>query len=114
MPYLCRLNSTEMFAVVQIGAHQFKVSPEQYLYVNRLPNAEGEALTLDQVMLVADGKKVQIGHPFVSGATVKVKVLSHLKDDKVMVFKKKRRKGYKVLRGHRQAITKIQIEAINA
>ncbi|MFN7880685.1 MAG: 50S ribosomal protein L21 [Sphingobacteriia bacterium] len=103
-----------MFAVVQIAGHQFKVSADQYLYVNRLPQAEGEVLTLEDVMLVADGNKVQIGKPYVKGATVQAKVLSHLKDDKVLVFKKKRRKGYKKTHGHRQYLTKIQIEAINA
>jgi len=114
MSYLCRLNYPEMFAVVQIAGHQFKVSADQYLYVNRLPQAEGEVLTLEDVMLVADGNKVQIGKPYVKGATVQAKVLSHLKDDKVLVFKKKRRKGYKKTHGHRQYLTKIQIEAINA
>ncbi|MBX3101115.1 MAG: 50S ribosomal protein L21 [Bacteroidetes bacterium] len=103
-----------MFAVVDIAGHQFKVSADQFLYVNRLPQAEGEEFTLESVMLVANDGKVQVGAPFVKGATVQAKVLSHLKDDKVIVFKKKRRKGYKKKNGHRQALTKIQIQSIKA
>jgi large subunit ribosomal protein L21 len=103
-----------MFAVVDIAGHQFKVSADQFLYVNRLPQAEGEEFTLDSVMMVANGANVQVGAPFVQGASVKAKVLSHLKDDKVLVFKKKRRKGYKKMNGHRQPLTKIQIQSIKA
>jgi len=103
-----------MFAIVTIAGQQFKVSANQFLYVHRLPATVGDTLELKDVLLVANGAKVQVGKPTVSGASVKAKVLNHLKGDKVIVFKKKRRKGYAVKRGHRQALTKLQIESINA
>jgi large subunit ribosomal protein L21 len=103
-----------MFAVVLIAGTQFKVVQNQYVYVNRLPQEVGEDITLDQVLLVIDGNNTKIGTPFVSGARVRGKILDHLKGDKVTVFKKKRRKGYAVKRGHRQYLTKLQIESIQA
>jgi large subunit ribosomal protein L21 len=103
-----------MFAIVNIAGQQFKVAKDQYLYVHRLPNAEGEKVEFDQVLMVADEKKTQVGTPVLAGAKVSAKVLGHVKADKVIVFKKKRRKGYVRKNGHRQQLTKIQIESIKA
>lgn len=102
-----------MFAIVDISGQQFKVEPGHFIYVNRLPQEEGAEVNLEQVLLLENDGKTQVGKPYVAGASVKAKVLSHLKDDKKIVFKKKRRKGYKVKRGHRQPLTKLHIEAIN-
>jgi len=104
----------DMFAIVEIAGQQFKVEKDQTLYVHRLPQEEGASIDLNNVLLVDNNGKVSVGAPSVSGATVKAKVLNHLKGDKVLVFKKKRRKGYRKMNGHRQYLTKIQIEAINA
>jgi large subunit ribosomal protein L21 len=103
-----------MYAIVDIAGQQFKVEKDMQLFVHRLANDEGTAVTFDQVLLVDNGGKVQVGAPTVSGASVSAKVLSHLKGDKVIVFKKKRRKGYQKSNGHRQQFTKIQIEGIKA
>ena len=102
-----------MYAVVEIQGSQFKVSKDQKLYVNRIDAKEGSKVSFDKVLLVDDGKKVQVGKPALSGTSVEAKVVSHLKDDKVIVFKKKRRKGYKVKNGHRQPITEIIIQGIS-
>ncbi len=101
-----------MYAIVEISGKQFKVEKKQQLFVNRLEAAEGKKVSFDNVLLVNDGTKLAFGSPKVSGAQVDAKVLKHLKSDKVIVFKKKRRKGYKVKNGHRQAITKIEISDI--
>ncbi len=101
-----------MYAVVDIQGQQFKVQKEQKLYVHRLPNNEGDQVEFDKVYLLEDGEKVVVGQPVVENAKVKAKVLRHVKGDKVLVFKKKRRKGYKKLRGHRQQFTQILIEDI--
>lgn len=101
-----------MFAIVDISGQQMKVEPGTFVYVNRLAQSEGDELVLDSVLLLENNGTVQVGQPFVSGATVQARVLQHLKDDKVIVFKKKKRKGYRVKRGHRQALTKVQIESI--
>lgn len=102
-----------MYAIVNIQGQQFKVEKDQEIYVHRLPNEEGDSIKTDDVLLVDSDSSVQVGTPLVSGASVTFKVLSHLKGDKVIVFKKKRRKGYRVKNGHRQQFSKIQIEAIN-
>ena len=102
-----------MYAVVEIQGSQFKVSKDQKLYVNRIDAKEGSKVSFDNVLLIDDGKKVQVGKPSLSGTSVEAKVISHLKDDKVIVFKKKRRKGYKVKNGHRQPITQIVIQGIS-
>ena len=102
-----------MYAVVEIQGSQFKVSKDQKLYVNRIDAKEGSKVSFDNVLLIDDGKKVQVGKPSLSGTSVEAKVISHLKDDKVIVFKKKRRKGYKVKNGHRQPITEIVIQEIS-
>lgn len=103
-----------MFAVVNIQGFQFKVEAGQELFVNRLAQDEGASVEFDQVMLVDNEGSVTVGKPYLEGATVSAKVEEHLKDDKVIVFHKKRRKGYRKKNGHRQALSKITIEAINA
>jgi large subunit ribosomal protein L21 len=103
-----------MFAIVEIAGQQFKVEKDQTLFVHRLQNEEGASVEFDKVLLVDNSGKVKVGMPTVDGAKVQAKVLSHLKGDKVIVFKKKRRKGYKKKNGHRQYFTKIQISNIVA
>ena len=102
-----------MYAIVDIAGQQFKVEKDQKLYVHRLEVEEGKKVSFDKVLLIDTGKKVSVGDPVVKGASVDAKVISHLKGDKVLVFKKKRRKGYKKLNGHRQYLTQIQIEGIS-
>ncbi len=101
-----------MYAIVDIQGQQFKVEKDQTLFVHRINEEEGKSVTFDNVKLVDNGGKISVGSPTVKGASVKAKVLEHLKGDKVIVFKKKRRKGYKVKNGHRQFLTKIQIESV--
>jgi len=102
-----------MYAIVDIAGQQFKVEKEKKIYVHRLKANEGDNVEFEKVLLIDnDGKDVKIGAPVVEGAKVTAKVLSHVKGDKVIVFKKKRRKGYKVKNGHRQQFTQIQIENI--
>jgi large subunit ribosomal protein L21 len=103
-----------MYAIVEIGGQQFKIAKDQKLYVNLIHEEAGAELEFDNVLLFADGDKVQVGTPVVNGAKVKAKVLAHVKADKVLVFKKKRRKGYQKMNGHRQPLTQIQIEEIVA
>jgi len=102
-----------MFAIVEIAGQQFKVEKNQKLYVHRLETKEGDNITFNNVLLTDDGKKVNIGTPNVLGAEVRAKVLAHMKGDKVQVFKKKRRKGYQKLNGHRQYLSHIEIEDIS-
>ena len=101
-----------MYAIVEISGKQFKVEKKQKLFVNRLDVAEGKKISFENVLMGNNGSKSSVGTPNVSGAQVDAKVLNHLKSDKVIVFKKKRRKGYKVRNGHRQAITEIEISDI--
>jgi len=103
-----------MYAIVDIAGQQFKVEKDQTVFVHRLENKEGEKVKFENVLLVDNNGSVKVGAPTVSGASVSAKVLSHLKGDKVIVFKKKRRKGYQKSNGHRQQFTKIVIEGINA
>jgi len=102
-----------MYAIVKINGFQYKVSANQYVYVNRFHEAEGSHVTLNEVMLLEHEGNVKVGKPYLNGVTVSATVLNHLKDDKIIVFKKKRRKGYKVKKGHRQYLTKLQINSIN-
>ena len=102
-----------MYAVVEIQGSQFKVSKDQKLFVNRIDAKEGSKVSFDNVLLTDDGNKVQVGKPNISGTSVEAKIIAHKKDDKVIVFKKKRRKGYKVKNGHRQPITEIIIQGIS-
>jgi large subunit ribosomal protein L21 len=101
-----------MYAIVEIAGQQFKVAKDQKVYVHRLQNEEGSKVTFDNVLLLEDGSNITIGAPAIDGATVEAKVIKHLKGDKVIVFKKKRRKGYKVKNGHRQYLTELVIESI--
>ena len=103
-----------MYAIVEIAGQQFKVEKDQKVFVNRLQTEEGKKVDFDNVLLVGDGDKITVGAPAIDGAQVSAKVLKHLKGDKVIVFKKKRRKGYRVKNGHRQALTEIVIEGIAA
>ena len=102
-----------MYAIVEIAGQQFKVAKDQRVYVNRLAGEEGDSVSFDKVLLTADGDNVTIGAPAIDGALVGAKINRHLKGDKVIVFKKKRRKGYRVKNGHRQALTEILIEGID-
>ncbi|MGA1226035.1 MAG: 50S ribosomal protein L21 [Tamlana sp.] len=103
-----------MYAIVEIAGQQFKVVKDQKVFVNRLQAEEGNKVSFDNVLLLSDGDKVTVGAPAIDGAQVGAKVLKHLKGDKVIVFKKKRRKGYRVKNGHRQSLTEIVIESIAA
>jgi len=103
-----------MFAVVSIAGQQFKVEEGQEIFVHQLGASEGDNVSFDQVLLVANDDSTTLGAPTISGAKVNATVLAHQKGDKVVVFKKKRRKGYKVKNGHRQRFTKIKIDGIVA
>jgi large subunit ribosomal protein L21 len=103
-----------MYAIVEIAGLQFKVEKDQKVYVNRLAADEGAQVDFDNVLLLDNDGDVTIGAPAIEGAQVSAKVLKHLKGDKVIVFKKKRRKGYKVKNGHRQYLSQIVIENIVA
>ncbi len=102
-----------MYAIVEIAGQQFKVEKNQKLFVHRLDQKEGSRVSFDNVLLLDDGKNINIGTPIITSASVEAKVLNHLKGDKVIVFKKKRRKGYKTKNGHRQFLTELLIEKIN-
>lgn len=101
-----------MYAIVEIAGQQFKVAKDQKVFVHRLAGEEGDKVAFDKVLLAADGDNVTVGAPAIDGAQVGAKITRHLKGDKVIVFKKKRRKGYRVKNGHRQALTEIVIESI--
>ena len=101
-----------MYAIVEIGGHQYKVAENDVLFVDKQA-ANGDKLTFDRVLLVKDGNDVKIGTPVVAGAEVSATILDTVKADKVLVFKKKRRKGYEKLNGHRQVLSQIQIEGIS-
>ncbi len=101
-----------MYAIVEIVGQQFKVAKDQKVYVHRLQGEVGSKITFDNVLLVDNKGNVTIGAPAIEGAAVTAKILGHLKGDKVIVFKKKRRKGYKKKNGHRQYLSEIQIESI--
>lgn len=103
-----------MYAIVEIAGQQFKVEKERKVYVHRLPLDEGADVTFEKVLLIDNDGVISIGTPVVEGAKVAATVLKHLKGDKVIVFKKKRRKGYKKKNGHRQFFSQIQITEILA
>ncbi len=103
-----------MYAIVEIAGQQFKVAKDQKVYVHRLKEEEGKKVTFHDVLLLEDGKDITVGAPAIDGAAVEAKVVKHLKGDKVIVFKKKRRKGYRVKNGHRQQLTELLIEGIVA
>ncbi|APG60563.1 50S ribosomal protein L21 [Christiangramia salexigens] len=102
-----------MYAIVEIAGQQFKVAKDQKVFVHRLEGKEGDSVSFDKVLLTGDGDNVTVGAPAIDGALVGAKINRHLKGDKVIVFKKKRRKGYRVKNGHRQSLTEIIIEDIS-
>ena len=102
-----------MYAIVEIAGQQFKVEKDQQIFVHRLEAEEGSKVDFENVLLIDNGGKINVGAPAVKGGKVTAKVLEHLKGDKVIVFKKKRRKGYKVKNGHRQYLTKLEILKID-
>lgn len=101
-----------MYAIVEIAGHQYKVEKDQYIYTQKLQAEAGEEVEFDNVLLVDNNSDVEVGTPNVAGAKVTGEILDHVKGDKVIVFKKKRRKGYKKSNGHRQNYTKILIKDI--
>lgn len=101
-----------MYAIVEIAGQQFKVEKDRSIFTHRLAGEEGAALVVDKVLLVDNGEKVTVGAPLVAGAKVTAKILSHVRGEKVLVFKKKRRKTYQKMNGHRQNFTKVLIEDI--
>ena len=102
-----------MYAIVTIAGQQFKVVKDQQIIVHRLEGEEGKKVDFKEVLLVDNGSKINVGAPLIKGASVSATILNHLRGDKVIIFKKKRRKGYEKKTGHRQDLTKIQIEGIN-
>lgn len=102
-----------MFAIVEILGQQFKVQKDQKLVVNRLDQKEGSKISFENVLLVDNGKEFDLGNPTIEGYFIEAKIIKHLKGDKVIVFKKKRRKGYKVKKGHKQYLSEILIESIS-
>ena len=113
--YLCKIffnREHKMYAIVEIAGKQFKVEKGRFVYVNRLDAQEEQKLSFDNVLLIDTDGKVTVGTPKVEGARVEAKVLKQLRGDKVLVFKKRRRKGFQTLNGHRDYLTQIQIEDI--
>ena len=102
-----------MNAIVEISGKQYNVGKNTKLFVDKLQEKEGSKITFDNVLMVDNGSNTKIGNPVVAGASVEAKIIKHFKDKKVIVFKKKRRKGYKVKNGHRQQMTEIIIEKVN-
>ena len=101
-----------MYAIVEIAGHQYKVQKDQQIFVNRLQDAEGAKIQFDRVLLIDDNGNVTVGAPAIDGAAISASVLKHLKGDKVIIFKKKRRKGYQKKNGFRAYLTEIKIEKI--
>ena len=102
-----------MYAIVEISGKQYKVKENDFLYVPRQHVEENEKLSFENVLLISDGDAIQVGQPTVGGAKVDATVVAHVKSDKVLVFKKKRRKRYRVTRGHRQPYTRIKIDSVS-
>jgi len=101
-----------MYAIVEIAGQQFKVEAGNEIFVHRLEGKQGDKVEFSEVYLTADGDKIAVGTPTLK-TVVKATILDHMKGDKVIVFKKKRRKGYKVKNGHRQYMTKLSIDSIS-
>ena len=101
-----------MYAIVDIAGKQFKVAKDQYIYAPKMEGEAGSNVSFEKVLLVDNGGSVEVGAPTVNGVKVSGKILEHVKGNKVIIFKKKRRKGYAVKNGHRQQFTKVQIENI--
>lgn len=107
-------NPEIMYAIVEIAGQQHKVVKDQVIFVHRLEGEEGSTVEFNNIMLIDNDGIVTIGQPKVTGAVISAKILSHLRGDKVIVFKKKRRKGYQKSNGHRQYLTRLQIDSITA
>ena len=103
-----------MYAIVEISGQQFKVAKDEKIFVHRLDEKEGSEVSFEKVLLIDDGKNIKVGSPTINGVSVDAKIINHLKGDKVVVFKKKRRKGYRVKNGHRQYLSEIQISNISS
>jgi large subunit ribosomal protein L21 len=101
-----------MYAIVEINGQQFKVAQNQEIFVHRLEGNAGDAVSFDKVLLIDNNGAIQVGLPILEGAVINATIVDHLKGDKVIIFKKKRRKGYRVKNGFRQSFTKIKIEGI--
>lgn len=101
-----------MYAVVEIAGQQYKVAKSDKIHIPRLESEIGVKVKFDKVLLMGDDKQTRIGTPYLDGSSVEATILGHMKDDKVIVFKKKRRKGYRVLRGHRQQFTEIEVTKV--
>ncbi len=101
-----------MYAIIQTGGKQYRVSPGDVLRVERLPGERGDEVVLDRVLIVNDGQEIKVGAPLVANATVKGQIVGQGKAKKILVFKKKRRKDYKRTQGHRQLFTALQIQEI--
>ena len=101
-----------MYAIIQTGGKQYRVAPGDVLRVERLPGERGDEVILDQVLLVTDGVAIQVGQPLVTNATVRTQIVRQGKGKKILVFKKKRRKNYRRMQGHRQLFTALQIQDI--
>lgn len=124
MPYIWGLNKIQifsivrtinMYAIIEIGGHQYKVAENDVICVAKQDKSVDDKLSIDRVLLVSDDKgKVSVGSPVVDGAKVEATVLDHVKSEKLIVFKKKRRKGYQVRNGHRQHMTQIRIDKVSA
>ena len=102
-----------MYAIVEIAGQQFKVNNDQKIFVHRQAGEPGDKLTFDRVFLIDNENDVRVGMPVVDGASINASIVSHVRGDKVLVFKKKRRKSYQKMNGHRQDFTQILIEGIN-
>jgi large subunit ribosomal protein L21 len=102
-----------LYAVVNVAGYQFRVSPDETLMVPRLAQGPGDKVTLDQVLLVGEGDDVRVGRPTVPGASVEAEIVAHEKGEKVRVFKMKRRKGFRQMRGHRQPLTRIRVVGVH-
>ena len=102
-----------MFAIVEILGQQFKVQKDQKVVVNRLDQKEGSKISFENVLLIDSGKEFDLGNPTIEGYSIEAKIIKHLRGDKVIVFKKKRRKGYRVKKGHKQDLSEILIESIS-
>jgi len=103
-----------MYAIVDVAGQQFKVEQDKFIYAHRLQANEGDSITFDKVLLIDNEGAIQVGAPTIAGASITAKILKHLSGDTVLVFKKKRRKSYQKLNGHRQKFTKLLIESIIA
>lgn len=101
-----------MYAIVKIGGHQYKVAQDDTLFVDR-QTSEGSSITFEDVLLIKDDNGVKVGTPNVEGAVVNATLLEEVRSDKVLVFKKKRRKGYQKMNGHRQVMSQIKIDSIS-